>query len=53
MSDPTELETADEYCRMLVRRHYENFVAVSFFVRGRQAHVPDPGDLRTETLSYI
>jgi squalene synthase HpnC len=37
VSDPTELELADEYCRALVRRHYENFVAVSVFVRGSQA----------------
>lgn len=37
MSDLTQLESADEYCRFLARRHYENFVAVSGLVRGSQA----------------
>ena len=37
MSDLTQLESADEYCRFLARKHYENFVAVCGLVRGRQA----------------
>ncbi|HXW51112.1 MAG TPA: squalene/phytoene synthase family protein [Candidatus Acidoferrales bacterium] len=37
MSDLDELTAADEYCQFLVRRHYENFVAVSGLVRGQQA----------------
>lgn len=37
MSELTELQSADEYCRFLTRRHYENFVAVSGLVRGAQA----------------
>lgn len=37
MKDLTELESADAYCRLLVRRHYENFVVVSSLIRGRIA----------------
>lgn len=29
----TELESADAYCRLLTRRHYENFSVVSVFLR--------------------
>ncbi len=31
----TEREAADAYCRILCRRHYENFIVASLFVRGR------------------
>jgi squalene synthase HpnC len=32
LSDLTELQTADAYCRYLTRRHYENFFVVSLFL---------------------
>lgn len=32
MNELTELESADDYCRRLSRRHYENFTVVSRFV---------------------
>jgi len=37
VSELTELQAADEYCRFLARRHYENFVAVSGLVGAAQA----------------
>lgn len=37
MSDLTQLASADEYCRLLARRHYENFIAVCGLVRDPQA----------------
>lgn len=35
MSELTELESADAYCRLLTSRHYENFIVASGLVRGR------------------
>ena len=35
MSDLTEVESADAYCRLLTRRHYENFIVASGLLRGR------------------
>ncbi|HUZ02760.1 MAG TPA: squalene/phytoene synthase family protein [Thermomicrobiaceae bacterium] len=32
MSELTELQSADAYCRLLARRHYENFTVLSAFV---------------------
>jgi squalene synthase HpnC len=32
-----ELESANAYCRLLARRHYENFTVVSMLLRGRVA----------------
>lgn len=37
MNELTALTSADEYCRFLARRHYENFVVVCGLVRGQQA----------------
>ncbi|MGH7738463.1 MAG: phytoene/squalene synthase family protein [Candidatus Tyrphobacter sp.] len=35
MSEYAELAAADEYCRLLTRKHYENFLIVSGLPRGR------------------
>jgi len=35
LNDLAELESADAYCRLLARRHYENFIVASGLVRGR------------------
>lgn len=37
MGDLTELESANAYCRLLARRHYENFDVVSTLLRGQLA----------------
>ena len=37
MSELTEADSADEYCRVLARRHYENFSVASAFLPSRIA----------------
>ena len=35
MDDLAEIESANAYCRILARRHYENFTVVSMLLRGQ------------------
>jgi len=37
VDDLAELESANAYCRLLARRHYENFTVVSMLLRGQTA----------------
>ena len=37
MDDLAEIESANAYCRLLARRHYENFTVVSMLLRGQIA----------------
>lgn len=37
MDELAELESANAYCRLLARRHYENFTVVSMLLRGQIA----------------
>jgi squalene synthase HpnC len=37
VDDLAEIESADAYCRLLARRHYENFTVVSTLLRGQIA----------------